>query len=490
MARTKSKSKKKDVLPAEVAPASQVAQPTQVARSTQDLHGSSTTQLGSAAAGPRAAQPAQVARSTQDLHGSPTTQLESATGHPRAAFLQQTPETAIVASRGVKRARDEEDDDRIAPTKQARLEAHAASASKGDDSPVNPRNSKIPQNILKSETQGASFAPDSPIPQVQIAGSSLQASGVPITQSSQDMAVKSLRQPSAKLEGFQQPVTPSLAPSDRLASLRDLSDPVTLQSLLDGHDEEAFRIVRKLTGNILDHLNSKKDRYYGHSHWQRYPIGNRSEAGTVIYVPIVVQRGDKLPPSERDLWWIQGPDDMIYMMNFVPALVLFNGRRIKKLKIFTTLSSSDLDQLRTSGRLNDYVHVTRTPEEDDYPDEPCHGRLRFRMFDHARSFPWKNPRFIEADGTYDYPHGLPYQRLGEVCHSGELKYLLEIMTATHSNIELDLSMKYEEALEREELESRARTRGRRTLQAPRKSPDYHLGERDTSVNQVSCFCAF
>jgi hypothetical protein len=192
--------------------------------------------------------------------------------------------------------------------------------------------------------------------------------------------------------------------------------------------------------------------------WRNDPgptfLDARLEAGKLIYAPIVVHRGNKLRPKERDMWWNEGPRGMVYMIKFVPAVVVFSAARFKKLKIITALHDSNIDELRKRDALQGYVQVTRYPEEELEPDERCYARLRFVTDSHARTFAWKGPRFMDAESTYDYPHGLPYQLLGEVYDSFNLDLLCELMKISFRNMETDLQLKVTHAKKREESERR------------------------------------
>jgi len=397
----------------------------------------------------------------------------------------------------LKRNREDDDDTRNTPTKYARLETQVLSGSHNTQyngshggalcQPTgNPSTtSQIGHVHVKQESTHDSSLPRSPHQTGLQSALSLSNPPVcsPVIRPS----------PGGSSPVSHQSSTPGTAGSS-LASLQDLCDPDTLQVLLDAHGEAAFQVVRSLTGKMLDHFSSKKKKFSG-TEWRRSAgpssADRREEAGNLIRVPIVVQRGNRRPPQDRDMWWNEGLAGTVHMIKFVVALIVYNAKRCKKLMILTTRHDSNIAELRERGQLQDYVHVTRYPEEEHQPNEPCRGRLRFTTYSHALKFAWKGPRFLDTESTYDYPHGLLYQPLGELCDSDNLKYFHQIIKNAFSEMETQLAFKCEQAMAREEWERRnARPDTPQQSESPtdngRHLPEY---EEDTALAALSPVCA-
>lgn len=396
-------------------------------------------------------------------------------------------ETARNASHP-KRLREDDDDTRSTPPKHARL---------GDN--VNPGLRRTKSNGSHERASGPlNTGPPSPNdpgrihvnqgePQDSVPPRSPSKSRPEPTYSSSRALVPSRNSefsalaPAPIAQSHQSPT-----PGDRLASLHDLEDPDALKSLLEQHGEEAFKVVRTLTGKFLDHFSAKQNKFAGRM-WRNDPgptfLGAQLEAGRLIYAPIVVHRGNKFPPKGRDMWWNEGPRGMVYMIKFVPAVIVYNAARFKKLKIITTLHDS-INELRKRDALQGYVQVTRYPEEELERDERCYARLRFVTYSHAQNFAWKGPRFMDAESTYDYPHGLPYQLLGEVYDSFNLDLLCQLMKISFRNMEMDLLLKFTRAKEREESERRRfRPQPPQQLLVDTERKTNHI-EEDTALDTV------
>lgn len=391
----------------------------------------------------------------------------------------------------LKRNREDDDDTRNTPTKYARLETQVLSGSH------NTQYSGSHGGVLCQPTGNPSTT--SQTGHVHVKQESTHDNSLPQSphqtgpQSALSLSKPSVRSPAIRPSpGSSSPVShQSSTPGSSLASLQDLCDPDTLQALLDVHGEAAFQVVRRLTGRCLDHFSSKNKKFSG-TEWRRSAgpssADRREEAGNLIHVPIVVQRGNPRPPQDRDMWWNEGLAGTVHMIKFVVALIVYNAKRCKKLMILITKHDSNIAELRERGQLQDYVQVSRYPEEEHQANEPCRGRLRFKTYSHALHFVWKGPRFLDTESTYDFPHGLLYQPLGELYDSDNLKYFHQITKDAFSEMETQLAFKCEQAMAREEWERRIDRRD-----TPQQSPtdDGHYlpaYEEDTALAALNPAC--
>lgn len=383
-----------------------------------------------------------------------------------------------------KRHREEDDQEHNAPSKHARLEAPTTLTSENarSDQDHHETLSRIPAGPSSLSSHVLASPLDAAQP---VFGAPHVSAGQSIQRTSERENGKAAPSPStlADPQTHHTSTPRPTAPSDDLAYLQDLSDPDALQSLLETHGKATFQVARNITGKVLDHFSFKKNKFAGRN-WRKTPGPTendyRNEAGRVIHVPIVVQRGNRRAPDDKDVWWNVGPQGMVYMMKFVLALVLYNAEHFKKLKILTTKHDSDLDELRRNGKLRGYVQLTRVPEEESEPDEPCDGRLRFSTYPHATIFAWKTPRFMDPEKTYDYPHGLYYQLLGELHSSRDVFYLREYMRDSLNTMEYDLGCKLDQLFEREREEA---GRNSSTLSASRPSSSANCHQPSTDVEE-------
>lgn len=394
-----------------------------------------------------------------------------ASSSPRAEVLHNTS--------NLKRPREDDDDIYNTTSKHARLETQPSSGLHT----TQPHDDH--EGALCQLTGNPSLSPTGHVPVEQEAtNDSLLRRSVPQTgyQSRYSSSEPSVRSPAVSLSPRASSPFPrqSSTPESSLASLHDLHDPDTLQALLDVHGEEAFQVVRSMTGQFLDHFSFKQKRFAG-ANWLRFPgpyaADRREEAGKLIHVPIVVQRSNPHPPQNRDMWWNEGPEGMKYMIKFVVALVVTNAKHCKKLMLLTTKHDSNIEYLREHDGLRDYEQVIRFPEEQFEPYEPCRGRMWFKTYPHALDFRWKSPRFLDTESSYDYPHGLPYRPLGQL-YDSSLEYFHRIITESFNEMETDLARKCEQVKAREEWQRRIAG-----LDAPQQAPVYN--EDNTALPTLS-----
>lgn len=213
-------------------------------------------------------------------------------------------------------------------------------------------------------------------------------------------------------------------------ALTYLEDPRKQDSIVSHHGKRTLKVARDLTQMVLN--RSPAGAHDSGDGWIVNATDSRatgaSEVGLIAEFDMPVIRGDTRPPAESATRWVPGPNNMIIMVKRCVGLITLNDDNIKLIKPFTTKSGTDLAVLRRPGRLEHYIQVIRSPEEDNVRREiGVYGTLMFETHD-VQSINWNitGPRLMQKDSNYAHPHGRPYRIVGHTKEAYDADLIVEM----------------------------------------------------------------